>query len=51
MAAVNGLEVEKVILHEQQQMAKSSLQHLESYFDSRPVQRYKGKSSIILQKL
>ena len=48
MAAVNGLSVEKIILQEQQRWQNPALQHLESYFDSRPVQRYKGEGSIHL---
>ena len=48
MAAVNGLSVEKIILQEQQRWQNPALQHLESYFDSRPVQRYKGEVSIHL---
>ena len=48
MAAVNGLSVEKIILQEQQRWRNPALQHLESYFDSRPVQRYKGEGSIHL---
>ena len=48
MAAVNGLSVEKIILQEQQRWRNPALQHLESYFDSRPVQRYKGGGSIHL---
>ena len=48
MAAVNGLSVEEIILQEQKRWQNPALQHLESYFDSRPVQRYKGESSIHL---
>jgi len=48
MAAINGLSVEKIILQEQQRWRNPALQHLESYFDSRPVQRYKGEGSIHL---
>ena len=51
MAAVNGLSVEKIILQEQQRWQNPALQHLESYFDSRPVQRYKGAVPYILQRL
>lgn len=48
MAVVNGLPVEETILQEQKRWKNPALQHMESYFDSRPIQRYKGESSIHL---
>lgn len=46
MAAVNGLSIEEVRLQEQKRWITPSLQHLETYFDTRPVQSYKGELSI-----
>ena len=42
MAIVNGLSVEEVQLQEQKRWQDPSLQHLETYFDSRPVHPYTG---------
>ena len=43
MASVNGMSVERNPITRTTTMAEiQSLQHLESYFDSRPVQRFKG---------
>lgn len=46
IAAVNGLDVTEVILEEQKRWQHPSLWHLESCFDSRPVQAYDGECTI-----
>ena len=50
MAIVNGLSVEEVQLQEQKRWKAPSLQHLETYFDSRPVHPYTdtGERSIYM---
>jgi ATP-dependent helicase/nuclease subunit B len=50
MASVNGLEVEEVILSRQEKWQDSSLRHLETYFDSRPVHAYNRDSSIVIAR-
>ena len=46
MASVNGIIVEEIILKEQKRWQDESLQHLETYFDSRPARPFKASNSI-----
>ena len=46
MASVNGIIVEEIILKEQKRWQDQSLQHLETYFDSRPARPFKASNSI-----
>ncbi|WP_428911336.1 helicase-exonuclease AddAB subunit AddB [Niallia sp. Krafla_26] len=46
MAEVNGLAVEEVVLQEQKRWKNADMQHLETYFDSRPARSFIGETSI-----
>lgn len=42
IARINGMVVEEILFNEQKRLAHESLQHLETYFDSRPAISYKN---------
>ncbi len=46
IASASGLTVTEVLLKKQKRWQEPSLQHLETFFDSRPVQAYNGQSTI-----
>lgn len=46
IAAINDIKVTEVLLREQKRWQHPSLQHLESCFDSRPVEVFKGESAV-----
>nr|WP_295971195.1 helicase-exonuclease AddAB subunit AddB [uncultured Bacillus sp.] len=46
IASINGLTVTEVLLDKQKRWQNTSLQHLEAFFDSRPVKEFSGHSSV-----
>lgn len=48
IARINGMVVEEILFDEQKRLAHESLQHLETYFDSRPAISYKNPPLITI---